>query len=185
MYISITVWDTLAVKIKVLFFHCWNNTESIRGNCELNSIKGFLLTFTNQMSRALLDWDVTRNPKMALQPCFCKLWFFAINIQLPFHFNWKVAFHNFFCFSSSTFFFRLSALVYLPSSFPPTPLSYLLSQPTSFCLSLFSNLLSFFPSSLNSQIKIYLDFAQCVINAPSCPCTSARSSFGTVGRLCY
>lgn len=122
------------------------------------------------MSRALLDWDVTRNPKMALQPCFCKLWFFAINIQLPFHFNWKVTFYNIFAFPVHLFFFfRLSALLYLPSSFPPTPFSCLPLQSTSSCLSLFSNLLSFFPGSLNSQIKIYLEWATLLSVLPALP----------------
>lgn len=116
----------------------------------LNSIKGFLLTFTNQMSRALLDWDVTRNPKMALQPWFCKLWFFAINIQLPFHFNWKVISYNFFLlflFIFFSFFFSsyLLCSTCLPPFLPPHSPTSCLKQPL---LVFHSFLISFFLSFL-------------------------------------
>lgn len=136
-----------------------------------NSIKGFLLTFTNQMSRALLDWDVTRNPKMALQPCFSKLGFFAINIQLPFHCNWKVTFSTFSAFPVHLFFFFSDYLLCstcLPPSLPPHSPTSCLNQHLLVFL-FFSNLLSFFPGSLNSQIKICLEWVTLLSVLPALP----------------
>lgn len=147
MYISITVWDTLAVKIKVLFFHCWNNTESMKGSCESQlESRGFC--WHSQTKWAELCWIEmsSETPRWHYSLVFLSCVAFCNkHVQLTLYLI-KRPVYNFL-----PFYLLVCFLGYLPCSafLPPfCSFSSLLPWPPSSCLSFFSHLSSLFPGSL-------------------------------------